>query len=63
MSSNRTAVTSCQLTVYPGWDEAVLDMRVGERATLDITSDYGYGEKYARLLVTLPTYTAISHRQ
>ncbi|KAH6856830.1 peptidyl-prolyl cis-trans isomerase fkr-3 [Chaetomium sp. MPI-CAGE-AT-0009] len=28
-----------------GWDEAVLDMRVGERATLDITSDYGYGEK------------------
>ncbi|KAK3903400.1 hypothetical protein C8A05DRAFT_32867 [Staphylotrichum tortipilum] len=28
-----------------GWDEAVLDMRVGEQATLDITSDYGYGEK------------------
>ncbi|KAK4103765.1 FKBP-type peptidyl-prolyl cis-trans isomerase [Parathielavia hyrcaniae] len=28
-----------------GWDEAVLDMRVGEKATLDITSDYGYGEK------------------
>ncbi|KAK4458492.1 hypothetical protein QBC42DRAFT_300245 [Cladorrhinum samala] len=27
-----------------GWDEAVLDMKVGERATLDITSDYGYGE-------------------
>ncbi|KAK0621549.1 fkbp-type peptidyl-prolyl cis-trans isomerase [Bombardia bombarda] len=26
------------------WDEAVLDMRVGEKATLDITSDYGYGE-------------------
>ncbi|KAK4121738.1 peptidyl-prolyl cis-trans isomerase [Parathielavia appendiculata] len=28
-----------------GWDEAVLDMKVGEQATLDITSDYGYGEK------------------
>ncbi|KAK3687502.1 fkbp-type peptidyl-prolyl cis-trans isomerase [Podospora appendiculata] len=28
-----------------GWDEAVLDMRVGEKATLDITSDYGYGER------------------
>ncbi|KAL2147766.1 hypothetical protein VTI28DRAFT_5538 [Corynascus sepedonium] len=28
-----------------GWDEAVLEMRVGEQATLDITSDYGYGEK------------------
>lgn len=23
--------------VMPGWDEAVLDMRVGEEATLDIT--------------------------
>ncbi|KAK4191981.1 ppiase fkr-3 [Podospora australis] len=28
-----------------GWDEAVLDMRVGEQATLDITSDYAYGER------------------
>ncbi|KAK1829036.1 hypothetical protein QBC39DRAFT_264039 [Podospora conica] len=28
-----------------GWDEAVLEMRVGERAILDITSDYGYGER------------------
>ncbi|KAG7288084.1 FK506-binding protein 1B [Staphylotrichum longicolle] len=28
-----------------GWDEAVLEMRVGEQATLDITSDYGYGER------------------
>ncbi|KXX76583.1 hypothetical protein MMYC01_204847 [Madurella mycetomatis] len=28
-----------------GWEEAVLDMKVGEKATLDITSDYGYGEK------------------
>ncbi|KAK4130030.1 peptidyl-prolyl cis-trans isomerase fkr-3 [Trichocladium antarcticum] len=29
------------------WDEAVLDMRVGEHATLDITSDYAYGERHA----------------
>ncbi|KAL2120399.1 hypothetical protein VTJ04DRAFT_4426 [Mycothermus thermophilus] len=28
-----------------GWDEAVLEMRVGEKATLDITSDYAYGER------------------
>ncbi|KAK0746674.1 hypothetical protein B0T18DRAFT_156848 [Schizothecium vesticola] len=28
-----------------GWDEAVLEMKVGERAILDITSDYGYGER------------------
>ncbi|KAK3944859.1 hypothetical protein QBC46DRAFT_373391 [Diplogelasinospora grovesii] len=28
-----------------GWDEAVLNMKVGEKATLDITSDYGYGER------------------
>ncbi|KAK3306565.1 uncharacterized protein B0T15DRAFT_145360 [Chaetomium strumarium] len=28
-----------------GWDEAVLEMKVGEQATLDITSDYAYGEK------------------
>ncbi|KAK1777486.1 hypothetical protein QBC45DRAFT_416664 [Copromyces sp. CBS 386.78] len=28
-----------------GWDEAVLEMKVGEKATLDISSDYGYGER------------------
>ncbi|KAK0620306.1 hypothetical protein B0T14DRAFT_430533 [Immersiella caudata] len=28
-----------------GWDEAVPLMRVGERAILEITSDYGYGER------------------
>ncbi|KAK1759299.1 hypothetical protein QBC47DRAFT_101995 [Echria macrotheca] len=28
-----------------GWDEAVLDMSVGEKAILDITSDYAYGER------------------
>lgn len=25
------------LFMPPGWDEAVLEMRVGERATLDVT--------------------------
>ncbi|KAK3390546.1 hypothetical protein B0H63DRAFT_519758 [Podospora didyma] len=28
-----------------GWDEAVLDMKVGEKATLDISGDYAYGER------------------
>ncbi|KAH7031205.1 peptidyl-prolyl cis-trans isomerase fkr-3 [Microdochium trichocladiopsis] len=29
--------------VIRGWDEGVLTMKVGEKATLDISSDYGYG--------------------
>ncbi|KAG5932479.1 FK506 binding protein proline rotamase rapamycin-binding protein [Claviceps sorghi] len=29
--------------VIKGWDEGVTQMKVGEKATLDITSDYGYG--------------------
>lgn len=29
----------------PGWDEGVTQMKVGEKATLDITSDYAYGER------------------
>ncbi|KAK0715653.1 peptidyl-prolyl cis-trans isomerase fkr-3 [Lasiosphaeris hirsuta] len=28
-----------------GWDEAILQMSVGEKATLDITSDYAYGQR------------------
>ncbi|KAH8889760.1 peptidyl-prolyl cis-trans isomerase fkr-3 [Thozetella sp. PMI_491] len=31
--------------VIRGWDEGVLEMKVGEKATLDITSDYAYGER------------------
>ncbi|KAM7203788.1 FKBP-type peptidyl-prolyl cis-trans isomerase [Naviculisporaceae sp. PSN 640] len=31
--------------VIQGWDEGVLEMREGEKATLDITSDYAYGER------------------
>jgi len=30
-------------TVIKGWDEGVVQMQVGEKATLHITSDYGYG--------------------
>jgi FK506-binding protein 1 len=28
-----------------GWDEGVTTMKVGEKATLDITSDYAYGDR------------------
>ncbi|KAI6352747.1 FK506-binding protein 1B, variant 2 [Pyricularia grisea] len=31
--------------VIKGWDEGVLTMKVGEKATLDITADYGYGAR------------------
>ncbi|KTW29640.1 uncharacterized protein T551_02256 [Pneumocystis jirovecii RU7] len=30
--------------VIRGWDEAILQMSVGERAKLIITGDYGYGQ-------------------
>ncbi|KFA76051.1 hypothetical protein S40288_00350 [Stachybotrys chartarum IBT 40288] len=29
--------------VIRGWDEGVTQMKVGEKATLDISSDFGYG--------------------
>lgn len=31
--------------VIKGWDEGVVQMKLGEKATLDITSDYGYGAR------------------
>ncbi|KAL2754523.1 hypothetical protein ACRALDRAFT_1063334 [Sodiomyces alcalophilus JCM 7366] len=31
--------------VIKGWDEGVTKMKVGEKATLDISSDYGYGAR------------------
>ncbi|KAH9218066.1 hypothetical protein DL95DRAFT_385820 [Leptodontidium sp. 2 PMI_412] len=31
--------------VIKGWDEGVTTMKVGEKATLDITSDYAYGDR------------------
>ncbi|CAI4216926.1 unnamed protein product [Parascedosporium putredinis] len=31
--------------VIKGWEEGVTQMKVGEKALLDITSDYGYGER------------------
>ncbi len=33
--------------VIKGWDEGVLQMSIGEKAVLKITSDYGYGERGA----------------
>jgi hypothetical protein len=31
--------------VIQGWDEGVIQMKVGEKALLQITSDYGYGSQ------------------
>ncbi|KAJ3499112.1 hypothetical protein NLG97_g598 [Lecanicillium saksenae] len=31
--------------VIRGWDEGVPQMKVGEKATLDISSDFGYGAR------------------
>jgi FK506-binding protein 1 len=31
--------------VIKGWDEGVVQMKLGEKATLDITSDYAYGSQ------------------
>ncbi|KAL6872865.1 hypothetical protein J3F83DRAFT_731221 [Trichoderma novae-zelandiae] len=31
--------------VIKGWDEAVVTMKVGEKARLDISSDYAYGNR------------------
>ncbi|KAL5411590.1 FK506 binding protein proline rotamase rapamycin-binding protein [Paraphaeosphaeria minitans] len=31
--------------VIRGWDEGVPQMKLGEKATLDITSDYAYGDQ------------------
>lgn len=33
--------------VIQGWDEGVMQMSLGEKATLRITSDYGYGARGA----------------
>ena len=32
--------------VIKGWDEGVVQMKLGEKARLDITSDYAYGDQY-----------------
>lgn len=33
--------------VIKGWDEGVIQMSVGQRATLKISSDFGYGARGA----------------
>ncbi len=33
--------------VIRGWDEGVIEMSLGEKASLDITPDYGYGARGA----------------
>jgi FK506-binding protein 1 len=32
--------------VIKGWDEGVTQMKLGEKARLDISSDYAYGDQY-----------------
>jgi FKBP-type peptidyl-prolyl cis-trans isomerase len=34
-----------QTLTIAGWDEGVPQMKLGEKATLDITSDYAYGNQ------------------
>jgi FKBP-type peptidyl-prolyl cis-trans isomerase len=33
--------------ISKGWDEGVMEMSLGEKAVLHITSDYGYGSQGA----------------
>ncbi|KND91100.1 FK506-binding protein 1B [Tolypocladium ophioglossoides CBS 100239] len=35
--------------VIKGWDDGVTQMKVGEKATLDISSDFGYGARDVEL--------------
>lgn len=44
-----------------GWDEGVTQMKVGEKATLDISSDYGYGAAYEFPLGWNPTDRCPDH--
>ncbi|KAJ2974704.1 hypothetical protein NQ176_g5915 [Zarea fungicola] len=40
--------------VIRGWDEGVTQMKTGEKATLDITSDFGYGASDVELKKVIP---------
>ena len=37
--------------VIKGWDDGVMSMSLGERAVLKVSSDYGYGEKGAGMVI------------
>lgn len=37
--------TEMLLIVCLGWDEGVVQMKLGEKARLDITSDFAYGDQ------------------
>ncbi|KAF1738742.1 FK506-binding protein 1B [Beauveria bassiana] len=34
-----------KVNTTPGWDDGVTQMQAGEKATLDISSDFGYGAR------------------
>ena len=57
-------VTHAGPQVIKGWDEGVMQMSVGERATLNITPDFGYGARgTAATASTLPTlYSPLPRR-
>ncbi|KQX16759.1 hypothetical protein ASC82_00415 [Streptomyces sp. Root431] len=47
-SRDRNEPFVCQIGIgqlIQGWDEGVPEMSLGERATLTITSDFGYGDR------------------
>jgi len=37
--------------VIKGWDEGVLEMSLGEKAVLNVSSDFGYGERGASTVI------------
>lgn len=45
MSTLQFLIGSKFITHWKGWDEGVTQMKVGEKATLDISPDYGYGAR------------------
>ena len=43
--------------VIAGWDEGVMQMSLGEKAILHISSDYGYGERGAGTSICYSMWT------
>jgi FKBP-type peptidyl-prolyl cis-trans isomerase len=50
MPSTLTVRLDIWLTITIGWDEGVVQMKLGEKARLDITSDFAYGSQYVQYM-------------